>query len=130
MNNPGAAQTPQDSGVLSRLSAVLDAVSALFKSRIELAALEMAEMRAALSEMLVFGAVAMLGVWFALIFWSALLVVLAWPLLGWKILLILAMVFSVVGIVGLLRMRNLLSRLDFLPSTRAEVRKDFDILLK
>lgn len=105
-------------------------LSALFRLRIELAALELAEARASLLKALAIVMVAALAIWFAVAFWSVLLVFLAWPALKWKILLIMAALFTVGGLAALYRASIILRRIDFLASTRAEVRKDLDILRK
>jgi uncharacterized membrane protein YqjE len=130
MTIPDAAAASREPGMARGWKGLLADLSALFRNRIELAALEIAEARASLLKALAIVLVAALAIWFAIAFWSVLLVFLAWPVLKWKILLIMAAVFTVGGCAALYRANRILRHIDFLASTRAEVRKDFDILRK
>ncbi|MFX7732029.1 hypothetical protein ABTK10_21090, partial [Acinetobacter baumannii] len=73
----------------------------LIISRIELASLEMSEIGANLVRFAVIFVLAAVALWFAIAFWSVLVVMLAWDTWGWKILALLGFVFSVatVGLV-------------------------------
>jgi uncharacterized membrane protein YqjE len=116
--------------MLSRVMALLRDMSALLRNRVELASLELAETRSVLCKALLLAASGLLAAWFALAFWSGLLVYFAWPVLGWKILLLLAAVFSFGGLAALGWARAMLMRLELLPVTRAELRKDMDVFIK
>ena len=102
----------------------------LIISRIELASLEMSEIGANLVRFAVIFVLAAVGLWFAIAFWSVLIVMLAWDTWGWKILALLGMVFTVatVGLVWYARSVLLQGKLS-LPQTMAELRKDRDALL-
>jgi len=130
MNKPEAIGTSPSAGPLSRLMALLRDMSALFRNRIELASLELAETRSVLLKAMLIAALGFLTAWFALAFWSGLLVYFAWPVIGWKIFLILAAVFTVACFMALRWAQAMLQRLEWLPVTRAELRKDMDVLIK
>jgi len=103
---------------------------ALVISRIELAALEFSEIGTHIVKLLLVFSLGILALLFALAFWSGLVVVLAWDALGWKILLILATLFTLVAIGIALYVRTLLSQGRIgLPETMNELRQDRDALL-
>lgn len=128
--DPRQADFSGSPGLLDGLRGVAANLLALFVSRIELAALELSEARAHALKLLLIFALAMIAVCFALFYWSALAVYLAWQSLGWKILVIVAAVFTLLA-AGLLRYaRTLLARGKLsLPATLSELRKDRDALL-
>ena len=103
---------------------------ALLVSRIELAALELGEVRDNLVKLLFVGALGIVAILFALGCWTALVVVLAWESMGWKILLLVAVFYTAVAISILMFARGML-RGDKLsmPATLAELRNDRDALL-
>jgi uncharacterized membrane protein YqjE len=71
-----------------------------------------------------------LALLFALAFWSGLVVVLAWDALGWKILLVLAALFTLVAIGMGQYVRAILRQGRIgLPETMNELRQDRDALL-
>ena len=80
----------------------------LLANRIELAALELSEVRTHFLKLLVIGAFGMVFAWFALAYWSVLVVVPAWPAIGWKILLLLALAFTLAAGGAFLYLRALL----------------------
>ena len=103
----------------------------LLVNRIELASVELAEVRSTLITLTVVFGLGIIAVWFAVAYWSMLIVLLTWDTLGWKILLIIALVFTFAAI-GIFRYaRALLSqgRLS-MPATLAELRSDRDALLQ
>ena len=102
----------------------------LIISRIELASLEMSEIGANLVRFAVIFVLAAVALWFAIAFWSVLVVMLAWDTWGWKILALLGFVFSVatVGLVYYARSVLMQGKLS-LPQTMSELRKDRDALL-
>ena len=103
---------------------------ALLVSRIELAAVELGEVRANLLKLLLIAAFGMIAAWFALVFWSGLLVVLTWDYLGWKILLIVAAIFTILSAGLFLQVRSMLKTGQLsMPDSLAELRKDRDALL-
>lgn len=105
-------------------------ISGLLLSRIELAALELGEIRGNLVRLLLVSALGIVAVWFAVAYWTALVVVLAWETWGWKILLLIAAAFSLVAIGIFFYARSLLSRDKLsMPATLAELRNDRDALL-
>ena len=103
---------------------------ALFVSRIELAAVELGEFRSNLLKLLLISAFGLIAAWFALVFWSSLLVFLTWDYLGWKILLIIATVFTALAVGMFVQVKAMLKagRLS-MPETLAELRHDRDALL-
>ncbi|MNR82338.1 hypothetical protein D3C72_130950 [compost metagenome] len=127
-------QTPRSSdfrpGLVSGAVNLAKNMFGLLMSRIELAALELAEVRANVLKLVALFVLGAIVAWFALMYWSALIVYLSWPALGWKILLILAIVFTVVAVGILLYVQSLLREGKLsMPATMAELRNDHDALL-
>jgi uncharacterized membrane protein YqjE len=102
----------------------------LLLSRVELAAIELGEVRTQLLKLVLLGALGVVAAWFAIAWWSVLVAVLAWPLMGWKILALLALLFTVAAVLIGRRVLAILreDKLN-LPATMAELRKDRDALL-
>ena len=102
----------------------------LIISRIELASLEMSEIGANLVRFAVIFVLAAVALWFAIAFWSVLIVLLAWATWGWKILALLGFLFSAatVGLVWYARTVLRQGKLS-LPQTMSELRRDRDALL-
>ena len=99
-------------------------------SRLELAALEFSEIGGNLLKVAVLFALALMAGWFAVAYWSVLIVLLAWNSWGWKILLLMALVFTVLTIALALYVSAFLRQGKIaLPDTMAELRKDCDALL-
>lgn len=127
-------QTPRSSdfrpGLVSGAVNLAKNMFGLFMSRIELAALELAEVRANALKLVALFVLGAIVAWFALAYWSALIVYLSWPVLGWKILLILAIIFTAVAVGILLYVQSLLREGKLsMPATMAELRNDHDALL-
>jgi uncharacterized membrane protein YqjE len=102
----------------------------LLMSRIELAALELAEVRANALKLAALFALGVIVTWFAIAYWSALIIYLSWPVLGWKILLILALACTVIAVGILFYIQSLLRQGKLsMPATMAELRNDHDALL-
>ncbi|HWZ48332.1 MAG TPA: phage holin family protein [Herbaspirillum sp.] len=102
----------------------------LIISRLELAALEFSEIGGNLLKIAVLFALALMAGWFALAYWSVLIVLLAWDSWGWKILLLMALVFTILTIALALYVSAFLRQGKIaLPDTMAELRKDRDALL-
>jgi uncharacterized membrane protein YqjE len=105
-------------------------VLGLTLNRIELAALELSEVRDALLKLVLVFAFGLIAAWFALGYWSALLVYLTWDLLGWKILFIVAAGFTLIAIGLMMYARAVIAEGKLsLPATMNELRNDRDALL-
>lgn len=126
----GQPEQPANPGLTAGLLGLLKNLLGLVISRIELASLEMSEIGAHLVRFAVVFVLAAIALWFAVAFWSVLLVLLAWDTWGWKILALLGFIFSAatVGLVLYARSVLLQGKLS-LPATMAELRKDRDALL-
>ncbi|MBG7620953.1 phage holin family protein [Herbaspirillum sp. AP02] len=127
---PASAAHAANPGLTAGLLGLAKNLLGLIISRIELASLEMSEIGANLLRFAVIFVLAAVGLWFAIAFWSVLIVMLAWDAWGWKILALLGLVFSVatVGLVWYARSILQQGKLS-LPQTMAELRKDRDALL-
>jgi uncharacterized membrane protein YqjE len=102
----------------------------LLMSRIELAALELAEVRTHLLQLTVLFALGVIAAFFAIGYWTVLIAYLSWPVLGWKILLILAIVCTLIAIGILFYIQAWLKQGKLsLPATMQELRNDHDALL-
>jgi uncharacterized membrane protein YqjE len=117
-------------GLIDGIVTVARDFASLLFNRVELAALELGEVRGALLKLLLIGALAIVAVWFAVAYWTALVVYLAWDTFGWKILLIIAVLFSLLAWALLRHARAMVDqgRLS-MPATMAELRSDRDALL-
>jgi uncharacterized membrane protein YqjE len=116
--------------LIAGLAGIARNVFGLLVSRVELAALELGEARDHLARLLLVGALGVVAILFALGSWTALVVVLAWDSLGWKILLLTSSVYTVLAIGILLYARAMLSQDKLsMPATMAELRNDRDALL-
>lgn len=117
-------------GLLGGVSSLLRNLFGLVVSRVELAALELGEVRNHVIELLAIFAVAAMATWFALAYGTATIVALAWDAMGWKILLLMFVVFLVITAAlvlwGVAMLRQ--GKLSF-PSTMQELRNDRDMLL-
>lgn len=123
--SPGAAP-----GLVAGLGGIAKNLFGLLVSRIELAAFELGEARDNLARLLLVGALGVLALWLGLACWTALIVVLAWEALGWKILLLVAIFYTLLALAILRRARALLAQDQLsLPATMAELRADRDALL-
>ncbi|MBS0309313.1 MAG: phage holin family protein [Proteobacteria bacterium] len=123
-------QTPQEpaqerTSLIAGISALVRNALGLSLCRLELAALELAEVRAALLKLALVFAIGVVTAWFALAGWSALLVVLTWDSLGWKIIAILAALFTLAATAAIWYVRAMLAQGKLsLPSTMEELRND------
>lgn len=117
-------------GPIAGLAAVAKNAFGLMVSRIELAALELGEARDNLARLLLIGALGIVAVLFAVGSWTALVVVLAWDSMGWTVLLLIAVLYTLLAI-GILRYARAMLAQDklSLPATMAELRNDRDALL-
>jgi len=124
-----AAQPGHGFRFVEHLGDVARDAGALLFNRLELAAIELSEVRGALLRLLLVGALAVVAIWFAVAGWTALAIYLAWPAMGWTILLVVALLFSLLGWLLLRRARAMVEegRLS-MPATMAELRSDRDAL--
>lgn len=117
-------------GLIAGLAGVARNLCALLMSRLELAALELGEVRDNLARLLLVGALGVVALAFAVGAWTALVVVLAWDALGWKILLLVASFYSLLALGILLHARGMLTQGKLsMSATMDELRKDRDALL-
>jgi uncharacterized membrane protein YqjE len=117
-------------GLMGGISGLAKNLFGLIVSRVELAALEMSEVRNHVIELLALFAGAVLAVWFALAYGTATIVMLAWDSWGWKILLVMFLVFLAITAVLVMKGLAMLKqgKLAF-PETMKELRHDRDALL-
>lgn len=102
----------------------------LLLNRIELAALEFSEVRGNLLKIVLVSALGIMALWFAVAYWTVLLVYLTWDVLGPKILLIIAAVFTALAVWVFLYVRSMLAQECLsMPATMTELRNDHDALL-
>ncbi|VXB02855.1 phage holin family protein [Massilia sp. 9I] len=117
-------------GLMGGISSLMKSLFGLVVSRVELAALELSDVRNHLIELVALFGAAVLAIWFAIAYGTATIVALAWDEMGWKILLILFVVFLV--ITGVLVAKGLAllkqNKLSF-PATMKELKNDRDMLL-
>jgi uncharacterized membrane protein YqjE len=117
-------------GLMGGITGLAKNLFGLVVSRVELAALEMTEVRNHVIELVAIFAMAILATWFALAYGTATIVALAWDEMGWKILLVMFIVFLVItGILvakGLAMLKQ--GKLAF-PETMKELRNDRDMLM-
>ncbi|MHA4870553.1 phage holin family protein [Duganella sp. PWIR1] len=117
-------------GLIASLGLVTRNAIGLLLNRLELAALELAEVRDRLLQLVLVFALAVVLGGFALIYASVTIVYLAWAVIGWLILPIITGVFLLIAIGLILYARSLLrSGKLSLPATMAELKSDRDMLL-
>lgn len=118
------------SNLIGGLAGLAKNMFGLLMSRIELAAIELAEVRANVLKLAVLFALAVIAAWFAIAYWTVLLVYLTWDSLGWKILLIIAAICTALALGILLYIRSLVGQGKLsMPATMEELRNDHDALL-
>lgn len=117
-------------GLLGGLTGLFKNLFGLLMSRVELAAVELAEVRNHLIELVALFAGAALAAWFAIAFGTATIVAAAWEALGWKILLIMFLVFAAITAALIFKGLAMLKqgKLAF-PATMNELKNDRDMLL-
>ncbi|KGF80086.1 membrane protein [Massilia sp. JS1662] len=126
-NNETVVHSP---GLMGGITGLAKNLFGLVVSRVELAALELSEVRNHVIELVVIFALAALATWFALAYGTATIVALAWEEMGWKILLVMFVVFAVITLILVMKGLSLLKqgKLAF-PETMKELRNDRDMLL-
>jgi uncharacterized membrane protein YqjE len=117
-------------GLMGGISSLMKNLFGLVVSRVELAALELSEVRNHLMELVALFGAAVLAIWFAIAYGTATIVALAWDEMGWKILLIMFVVFLVITGILVAKALALLKqgKLSF-PATMKELKNDRDMLL-
>jgi len=121
---------PANSGLTGGLLNIARNLLGLIINRIELASLELSEIGGNLIRFLVLFTLAAIALWFAVAFWTVLLVFLAWDSWGWKVLIAFGIFFSLLTVAIVLYARAILRQGKLsLPATMAELRKDRDALL-
>ena len=117
-------------GLMGGITGLAKNLFGLVVSRVELAALELSEVRNHVIELVAIFALAALATWFALAYGTATIVALAWEEMGWKILLVMFVVFAVLTLILVMKGLSLLKqgKLAF-PETMKELRNDRDMLM-
>lgn len=127
---PRASQTLDAPGLTAGLSGIARNVFGLIVSRVELAALELSSVRTKVLKLLMFAAIGLFTALFAFAFWMVLIVYLSWDALGWKILLIMALIFTAATAGIVIYAKSLLAEGKLsMPATMAELGRDRDALL-
>lgn len=130
MDHHQSASSDSSPGLIEGLTGLAKNMFGLLLSRIELAALELSEVRTNLLKLLLIFACGIVAAWFALACWTVLIVWLAWPAFGWTILLLLAAAFTLLTIGVIAYARSMLKQDKLsMHATMAELRNDRDALL-
>jgi uncharacterized membrane protein YqjE len=117
-------------GLIASLGNIARNSMGLLLTRLELAALELSQVRNHLLQLVVAFAVALVAGCFALACITVMVGYLAWSALGWLILPILAGVFLLLAIGLIVYARGLISAGKLsMPATMAELKSDRDMLL-
>ena len=117
-------------GLIGGLTGLAKNLFGLLVSRVELAAVELSEVRNHALELVAIFAGAVLATWFALAYGTATVVALAWEAMGWKILLLMFAVFAIITVALVVKGMAMLKqgKLAF-PETMKELKHDRDMLL-
>jgi uncharacterized membrane protein YqjE len=117
-------------GLMGGLTGLAKNIFGLVVSRVELAALELSEVRNHVMALLAVFALAVICSWFAIAYGTAMIVALSWEAMGWKILLILFLVFLAITAALAFKAMAMLKegKLAF-PETMNELKNDRDMLL-
>lgn len=117
-------------GLLGGVTGLAKNIFGLVVSRVELAALELSEVRNHVIELVAIFAGAVLAIWFAIAYGTATIVALAWETMGWKILLIMFGVFALITAILIWKGLSMLKqgKLAF-PETMNELKNDREMLL-
>jgi uncharacterized membrane protein YqjE len=117
-------------GLMGGLTGLAKNVFGLLVSRVELAALELSEVRNHIMALLAIAGLAVLCSWFAIAYGTAMIVALAWDAMGWKILLVMFLVFVAITAFLAFKAKAMLKegKLAF-PETMNELKNDRDMLL-
>ena len=125
-----ASAVPPSGGLASNVGTMIASVLKLIGVRLSMAVMELADARDAVLRVLLLGALAVLAAAFALLSLSAMIVALAWDAMGWRILLILFLVYLLLAVAMLWKARSIIASGQIgLPTTLAELEKDRAALL-
>lgn len=125
-----SASSHQGPGLIASIAGLAKNAVGLMLSRLELASIELSEVRNHLLQLVVIFALALVAGLFAIAYASVLVVFLAWDSLGWKILLIMTGVFVLLAIVLVVYARAMLRQGKLsMPATMAELKADRDMLM-
>jgi uncharacterized membrane protein YqjE len=126
-NSPAAVHGP---GLMGGLTGLVKNIFGLLVSRVELAALELSEVRNHMLALLAVFSLAVICSWFAIAYGTAMIVALTWEAMGWKILLLMFVVFAAITVLLGFKARAMLKegKLAF-PETMSELKNDRDMLL-
>lgn len=117
-------------GLIGGLTGLAKNIFGLLVSRVELAALELSEVRNHVMALLAVFSLAVICSWFAIAYGTVMIVALAWEAMGWKILLIMFLVFlAVTAALGFKAMAMLKEGKLAFPETMNELKNDRDMLL-
>ena len=117
-------------GLVAGMMTIVRNFFGLALNRIELAALEFSEVCTNFLKLFMLLGLGLVAAWFAFAYWSVLVVVLTWNTWGWKILLVLAALFTLLALGMFLYARSMLVQGKLsMPATLSELRKDRDALL-
>lgn len=121
---------PHGTGVIGGLTGLMKNLFSLLLARVELAAVELSEVRNHAMQLLTVFALAVVSILFALAYGSAVIVALAWESMGWTILLVMFLVFLAAAAALVFKGRAMLkeNKLAF-PETMSELKHDRDMLL-
>ena len=124
-------QGTADQGLGATTRDLIQNLVGLIAARLSLASLELSEARDALLLVIALALGAFMAVSFAVIAFSALIVVLTWDVLGWRILLILTLAYAGIAAALVRQIRRIIDegRLG-LPATVAELKKDSEVLMR
>jgi uncharacterized membrane protein YqjE len=134
-SQPTSQQSSQqgaaDQGLGATTRDLIQNLVGLIAARLSLASLELSEARDAALLVNALSLGAFMAASFAMIALSALLVVLTWDALGWRILLILTLAYAAITVVLVRHIRRIIDegRLG-LPTTMAELKKDSEVLMR
>ena len=117
-------------GLVGGVTGLAKNLFGLLVSRVELAAIELTEVRNHAFELIALFAGAALAIFFALAYGSVTIVALAWDAMGWKILLVMFLVFLAIAAALVFKGLSMLKqgKLSF-PETMKELQHDRDMLL-
>ncbi|MYM90141.1 phage holin family protein [Rugamonas sp. FT82W] len=117
-------------GLIASLGNIARNSIGLVLTRLELAALELSQVRNHLLQLVLVFALAVVACCFALAYGTVTIAYLAWDSLGWKILPIITGVFLLIAIGLILYARGMIrSGKLSMPATMAELKSDRDMLL-
>jgi uncharacterized membrane protein YqjE len=124
-------QASADQGLGATTRDLIQNIIGLIAARLSLAALELSEARDAALLVIALALGAFMAASFAVIALSALLVVLTWDAMGWRIVLILTLAYAGIAAVLVRQIRRIIDegRLG-LPATVAELKHDIEALMR